>query len=112
MKVTITSLTLKSPFKFFALASYAMNIMKQLKSTNCVDMKKTGVWTKHYTMSLWQSEDDLKTFSGSGAHLEAMKKGRKIASEIATLTIDAENLPTWKEAKQRLASEGKTISYS
>lgn len=102
MKATITSIELKGPFQFFALSARAYSIMKQLKSTNYKDFKKRGIWTKHYTMTLWNSEEDLKAFSNSGAHLEAMKKTREIAKEIRTITIDAVVLPSWYEAKKLL----------
>lgn len=111
MKITITSIELKSPFKFFPLSMYAMHILKQLKATNCVEMKKSGFWTKHYTMTLWKNETDLKAFATSGAHLEAMKDSRKIAKEIRTLTIDADALPNWKTAKNLLEQNGKSIKY-
>ena len=65
----------------------------------------------HYTMTLWESEEDLKAFAASGAHLEAMKKGASIAREIRTLTIDGEQLPDWKTAKELLKKEGKGIMY-
>ncbi|MFK7926104.1 MAG: DUF3291 domain-containing protein [Bacteroidia bacterium] len=112
MKITITLLELKSPFKFFALSRYALDITRQLKATNCAAFKKQGVWTKHYTMTLWASESELKDFARSGAHLESMKKSKSIAKEIITLTIDGTQLPDWKEAKERLESEGKRITYS
>ena len=102
MKVTITSIELKSPFKFFPLSRYALNILRQLKTTNCKDFKKRGIWTMHYTMTLWENEEQLKTFAKSGAHLEAMKKSATIAKEIKTLTIDAEVCPDWNTAKQLL----------
>ena len=102
MKVTITSIELKSPFKFFPLSRYALGIVRQLKTTNCKEFKKRGIWTMHYTMTLWENEEQLKTFAKNGAHLEAMKKSAAIAKEIKTLTIDAEKCPDWKTAKQLL----------
>jgi len=110
MKATITSIELKGPLQFFALSTRAMKIVKQLKSTNYKDFKKQGFWTKHYTMTLWNSEQEMKQFASSGAHLEAMKESRKIAKEIQTITIDADSLPSWKEAKE-LLKKGKTLNY-
>ncbi len=46
MKATITSIELKTPFKFFALSSYALKVAKQLKTTNYIDFKKRGFWKK------------------------------------------------------------------
>lgn len=110
MKVTITSIELKGPLKFFALSSKALKIIRQLKTTNCKDFKKRGVWTKHYTMSLWNNEEEMKAFAYSGAHMEAMKTSKDIAKEIRSITIDASKFPSWKEAK-RLLEEGKVIRY-
>lgn len=98
MKATITSIELKGPFRFFALSLHALRILNQLKATQYKDFKKRGIWTKHYTMTLWNSEEELKEFARSGAHLDAMKKSREIAKEIRTITIETDKLPDWKEA--------------
>ncbi len=111
MKMTITSIRLRSPFKFFPLSLYALHILKQLKSTDCVEFKKTGLWTMHYTMTLWRNEEDLRAFATSGAHREAMQKGTNIAREIRTLTMDAEQLPNWKTAKKMLLEQGKSVVF-
>jgi hypothetical protein len=110
MKATITSIELKGPLKFFALSSKAMRITRQLRQTNCKAFKKRGVWTKHYTMTLWNNESELKEFASSGAHMEAMKNSKEIAKEIRTITIDTDTLPNWKEAINLLA-DGKSIKY-
>lgn len=102
MKATITSIELKGPLKFFALSAKALKIVRQLKSSNCKQFKKRGFWTKHYTMTLWNNEDELREFAASGAHLDAMKNSKQIAKEIRTITIDAEILPSWDEAKKLL----------
>jgi len=111
MKITITCIELKNPLKFFLLSQKALGIVLQLKNTNCVEMKKRGFWTRHYTMTLWKNEADLKRFAKSGAHLEAMKMSGKIAKEIKTLTIDSDTFPDWKIAKSIL-EKVKPIQYS
>jgi len=110
MKATITSIELKGPLKFFALSAKALQIIRQLKTTNCKDFKKRGIWTTHYTMTLWNSEDELKEFARSGAHLEAMKASKVIAKEIRTVTIETDTLPEWAEAKE-LLKKGTVIKY-
>ena len=111
MKATLTSIELKNIFKFFPLSMYAMNILKQLNATDCVEFKKTGMGKMHYTMTLWNNVEELKNFARSGAHLDAMKKGAKIAREIRTLTIDADKLPDWTEAKLLLVTQGKALRF-
>jgi len=63
MKATITSINLKGPFKFFALFTKALSIVKQLNTTNCKYFKKKGFWTTHYTMTLPSNEKELKAFA-------------------------------------------------
>ncbi len=110
MKATITSIELKGPLKFFALSSRALHIIRQLKTTDCKDFKKRGVWTMHYTMTLWNNEEELQQFARSGAHLEAMKASKDMAKEIRTITIETDQLPSWAEAKE-LLKKGKVIAY-
>lgn len=110
MKATITSIELKGPLKFFALSLKALKISRQLKATNCQEFKKRGIWTKHYTMTLWRNETELKDFVCSGAHLDAMKISSKIAREIRTITIDTDALPNWTEAK-KLLKKGNVYKY-
>jgi hypothetical protein len=111
MIAVITSLELKSPLKFFALSYQALQIIKQLKPTSCVKYKSRGFWTLHYTMTLWNSTEEMKAFAKSGAHLEAMKKSTSIAKEIRTLTITVDSLPAWKDAKTLLLKEGKVLRF-
>jgi len=110
MKATITSIELKGPLKFFALSSKALKITKQLRSTNYKAFKKKGIWSKHYTMTLWNNEEELKEFARSGAHLDAMKSSKSIAKEIRTITIETDSLPKWKEAMQ-LLENAKVLKF-
>lgn len=110
MKVTVTSLELKGPLKFFALSYRALQIVKQLKSSTCKEYRSQGFWTKHYTMSLWNSEEELKEFARSGAHLDAMKQSKAIAKEIRTYTYDSDTLPSWKMAK-KILKKARVIKF-
>lgn len=111
MKLTITSLELKGIFRFFPFAGMAMHVVRQLQGSGHIAFKKRGAWTKHYTMSLWHTEEDLKQFARSGAHLEAMRNSKKVAKEICTLTIDADKMPEWPDAIRMLKQNGKVIKF-
>lgn len=111
MIVVITSLKLKTPFHFFALSLNALRITRQLKATTYVAFKSRGFWTMHYTMSLWETNEEMKEFARSGAHLEAMKKSATIAKEIRTLSVEVPSLPSWKEAKEMLLKEGRLLRF-
>lgn len=65
----------------------------------------------HYTMSLWNSEDDLQSFARSGEHLEAMKQSKSMAKEIRTFTYESDSLPDWKDGKALLHENGKVLTF-
>lgn len=111
MIAVITLIELKSPFKFFGLAKNALSIMQQMKTVNYKAFKKTGFWTTHYTMSLWENKADMQAFARSGAHLASMKKSAELANKIITLTLETDTLPDWKTAKIRLKNEGKVLNF-
>lgn len=110
MKLNITSIELKGPFKFFALSASALKVTKQLKASKYKAFKNTGFWTKHYTMTLWENNTDMQEFARSGAHLEAMKTSKSIAKEIRTITLDSDELLGWTAAKE-LLKKGKIYNY-
>ena len=112
MIVTITSLRLKRFWGFFKLSWYGFKINKQARrEKGFVKMKNTGFGKLHYTISQWQSEDDLKRFARSGAHLKAMKESSQLASEIITYSFPSENFPSWGDAKVRLQENGKRLEF-
>jgi hypothetical protein len=112
MFITITSLRLKSIWKFFPLSLHALKIVNQTKAEKgLVDFRKKGIGRTHYTLTAWSEEGDLKKFARTGAHLEAMKASSKIASEIRIYTFKADRIPEWKEAESLLLSKGKLFKY-
>lgn len=111
MKVTITSLTLKRWYLFFPFSWAAMKVVMQIKKSPAKQFLSNGLGLTHFTLSLWENEADLKSFARSGAHLEAMKKSARFASEIRTYTYDSDKLPEWETAKRLLATEGKSIKF-
>lgn len=110
MILVITSIELKSVFHFFKLSSNALKVSSQLKKTNCRDFKKKGFWKKHYTMTLWDDELQMKSFAKNGAHLEAMKHSSNIANEIRTTTIEIDHFPSWAKAEE-LLKDGNVIRF-
>ena len=65
----------------------------------------------HYTMTLWNNQEDMNDFYKNGAHLDAMKLSGDIAEEITTYTYSADELPDWKSAKELLKSNGKALKF-
>lgn len=110
MKLTITSIELKGPLDFFKLSASAQKVVRQLKSSKNQGYKSRGFWKKHYTMTLWNDDIEMREFASSGAHLDAIKISSVIASEIHTITIESEGFPSWKNAKEIL-KKGKVFKY-
>lgn len=112
MFVTITSLKLKSVWGFFKLSLFGLKISNQAKKEKgFIAMKNTGFGYHHYTLTQWQTEDDLKRFSRSGEHLNAMKKSGTLATEIRTYTYAADRMPNWNTAKKLLIENGKSLTF-
>lgn len=111
MILVITCIRLKTPWKFFQLTLHAMHIVRQIKGSQCVGLKKLGFYKKHYTMSLWRNMEEMNQFARNDRHLEAMKKTSSMASEVSTLVMEAEEFPKWKEAKSILKQKGKLLLY-
>jgi hypothetical protein len=114
MIITISSIKLKSIWKFFALSYYALSISKQVvKQKGFLKFKKTGIGKLHYTLTAWETEEDMKALAyQSGAHQESMKASAGLASELRTYTYSTDKLPDWKEAKKLLMEKGRVMNYT
>jgi len=108
--ISITSIKLKGPFAFFPFSWRAFRVVQALQRTSCKEFRKHGIWTTHYTMTLWASEQDMNDFVRSKAHLEAMKASSRFAEEIWLHTYEGTTLPAWPEAI-RLLKQGRLLTY-
>ena len=112
MVITITSLKLKHWWDFFKLSLWGLRIVRQTKTQKgFIEMKNTGFGYLHFTLSVWETEADVKNFARSGAHLEATKQSQKLATEIRIYTFRSEEMPNWKEAKRMVFERGKVYSF-
>lgn len=112
MVITVTSIRLKRLWLFFKLTYLAMHVVRQMKGqAGFIKMKNTGFGYWHYTLSVWESEAHAKSFARAGAHLQAMKAGPTIATEVRICTFQSDHIPTWKEAKQLVMERGKVTHY-
>ena len=111
MKITITSLKLKSIWHFFKFSLLGMKVLGQLKDSKRVKQRTVGFWRMHYTMTLWNNEQEMREFARTSHHLTGMQRSREIADEIRIYTYDGDELPGWKEAIALLHSNGRIIKY-
>ncbi len=111
MFITLTSIRLRSLWGFFRLSWHGLRITLQMRRLpGFVSMRNTGWGYLHYTASAWRSEEELKQFARSGAHLEAMKQTRQLAFELRTYTYEGESLPVWSEVRRLLLEKGKVLN--
>jgi len=100
MYISITKIRLKHPFQIPALIRLSIDIMRQLDDLEeCEGYKTRGFWLTHYTMSKWKNKEAIRAFSHSGPHLHAIKVSGRLSRQIVTTTLDADDFPSWKEAK-------------
>ena len=112
MIVSITSIRLRSLWKFFSLSWHGLQISRQTRNQKgFLKLRNTGFGYMHYTLTLWETPEDLKAFARSGAHLESMKKSAELATEIRIWSYPAEKLPSWAEARKILHENGKVFRY-
>lgn len=113
MVIVVTVIRLKSIWKFFALSSNSLQVVRQLKAApGNISYRSRGFGKVHYTLSAWESVESMRSFARSGAHKSAMGKSAQLADEIRTLSFEADEMPDWESAKARLMSEGRVLNYS
>jgi hypothetical protein len=100
MIISITGLRPKSilhsiPFWFRAIPSF--NQAKNAPGNQFCEVKRIqGI---QHTLTAWDDMGTLRAFVGSGAHLNAVKSFRKIATG-STFHYESETVPSWEEARR------------
>jgi hypothetical protein len=96
--VSVTGLRVKSfwriPF-FFWRAIPA--IWQARRAPGNISAQVRTIDGVQHTLSIWRSREDMRAYNTSGAHLQAMKDFRKIATG-ATCGYEADAPPSWDEA--------------
>ena len=102
MIISITKIELNSYLKLIAFFKFNIQILNELKKSNCKKQKVTNNWTfkTWYTMTMWENEDDINLFYRNGTHLEAMKQSKMFSSKIKSIRIVNDDLLDWKDAKK------------
>lgn len=102
--ISLTMLKLKSPWKIIPFLKYSVPASKgaakaigNLKS----EVKSRGL-LKHYTLTVWSSEDAMRVFKFSDAHKNAIRNTRRISSELKLIHYYSDTIPTWEEVFQKI----------
>ena len=101
MIATATVFKLKHWWRYFSFFGYTYNALKQARASSGIVHLRIRPF-RLMTLTVWKSEEDMKNFRNSGAHLIAMKKSNHFGT-IRSVTWETENVPTWVHARDKLS---------
>ena len=104
MVIVATELHVRNFWRFFPFIRHAIKSNKQARQApGCMHVwVGNGGWRIGYTLTAWQDQDAMLQYRNTGAHKEAMKKTKQLASRIRSMIWEADAVPDWKAAKGRL----------
>lgn len=109
MIISTTELHVRSIWKFPKFARLSIQSMQQAQgSPGVLHASARGGWLKGMTMTAWEDEASMMSFRNSGAHKVAMKELKDVSAAYRTIWYEASELPSWKEALQKLRSKPLT----
>ncbi|MCQ4087798.1 DUF3291 domain-containing protein [Saccharibacillus sp. JS10] len=115
MLISVTRLKVKG---LWALPFFIYHIIRSTKQMNTTsgllhsDLTRDG-WRVGWTMSVWENKERMLEYRNHGNHLQAMKIARRIGDESEAVRWDADQIPTWQEAKSRLHQKyGRKPDYN
>ena len=107
--VSITGLRLKGLHhapRFWWHATRSMMQAKAAPGNVSADARKIdGV---HHTLTVWESKEAMRTFLVSGAHLQAMKSFKSLATG-SVIGFEADHAPSWQEAREIWRTKGRQV---
>lgn len=107
--VSITGLKLKSLFhspRFWWLAIRSMR--QAMQASGNISASAQTINGIHHTLTVWKDEAAMRTYLVQGAHLQAMKAFRGIATG-KTIGFFAETPPDWSEVHQIWLERGRIV---
>ncbi len=105
--VSITGLTLKSRRHVFRFWWHAIGSMTQAKrAPGNRSAEARTIDGVHHTLSVWDDEQAMRAYLGSGAHLRALRAFRQIATG-KTIGFVANAAPSWDEVHDIWLSRGR-----
>lgn len=104
MIISATELHVRSFWKFFSFIRHAMRSRKQAATApgSLHVWTGNGGWRIGYTFTAWQDKGSMLQYRNSGDHKTAMQQIGRVSRRYRTLTWEADTLPTWEEAKEKL----------
>ena len=105
--VSITGLRLNRPWHAAAFFWHAIRSFRQARRAAGNLRAETGTINGvHHTLTVWESEAAMRDFIRSGAHRQAMRAFRTIASG-KTFGFEATEIPDWNAVHRLWAERGR-----
>ena len=113
MLAAVTRLRLRSWRFLFAFALHASRSQRQAAtSPGCLRVvtRKTRGWA-FWTLSVWESEEQLRAYLHASPHREAMPKLFPWCDEAVTChwSVESPAVPGWEEAVRELQRAGRLL---
>jgi hypothetical protein len=114
--ISVTRLHLRSgrfflPFLFHAVRSQIQ--AKAAAGNHGVALRRTGTGV-YWTLTVWTDKAAMRAFMLNGPHRTAMPRLAHWCDEAAVAHWEQDNtgLPSWTEAEQRLAADGRVSAVN
>lgn len=109
LHVSITGLELKRIWHAPRFWRHAMASMAQARAADgCHAADSRTIKGVHHTLSVWSSRQAMLAYMRSGAHLDAMKAFRSIATG-KTYGFEADHIPDWSDVHRLWHEHGRDV---
>ncbi|MGD7044742.1 hypothetical protein [Jeotgalibacillus proteolyticus] len=104
MYITVTRLHLKGISKIPKFSWYTYKSIRQLnKAPGIISAAyKSEDYCTYWTLTAWESVDNMRAFRNHGSHLKAMKASGKLADELNYISWEGDKIPSWSVCMQKL----------
>ena len=104
MIIVATELHVKSFWKFIPFVRNSIRSTKQAKDADgCLHVWVGNKgWRIGFTLTAWKDRAAMLQYRNTGPHKVAMQRISKLSKQYKTLVWEAEAVPDWKTAKEKL----------
>ena len=114
MFISVTKLKIKNIWSLIPFCRRTLPAFAQAKKApgNIFAETRTFDLFTYGTLSGWESEEAMRRYIGSGAHMTAMKVSREITILLQSSHFELSHPPTWPEALVRMEADLYSIKFS
>lgn len=94
--------------KFLRLSGAAKKAAERAKGVKAVKLT-AKFYLRFFTITQWESLDDLMAYVRSDAHAEAMKHSNKFGKGMV-YHFESDELPSWSEACRLVVAHGRRVN--